>query len=57
MQRLSLSDFLARELQRLVQQPTLDDVLDRLALRPRREIGVTGAELVRQARDESGPGE
>lgn len=55
-QRLSLSDYLAGELQRLVEQPTLDDVLDRLTRRPRRALGVSGAELVRQTRDDTGSG-
>lgn len=53
--RMSLSDYLANELQRLVEGPTLDDVLDRLAKRPRRDLGVSGAELVREARADAGP--
>lgn len=52
--RMSLSDYLAVELDRLVAQPSLDDVLDRLARRPRRQLGVSGAELVREARAEDG---
>lgn len=52
--RMSLSDYLSEELARLVAQPTLDDVLDRLASRPRRHLDPSGAELVREARAEDG---
>ena len=52
--RMSLSDYLATELDRLVEQPTLDEVIDRLARLPRRRLDVSGAELVREARSEDG---
>ncbi len=52
--RMSLSDYLSEELARMVAQPTLDEVLDRLVSRPRRNLGVSGSELVREARAEAG---
>lgn len=53
-QRMSLSDYLAAELDRLVARPTLDEVIDRLERRPRRRLDVTGAQLVLEARAEGG---
>jgi hypothetical protein len=51
--RMSLSDFLLVRLSEIAQEPALDDVLDRLASLPRRDLGgVTGAELVGEARSE-----
>lgn len=50
--RLSLSDFLLARLREIAEEPTLDDVLDRLAALPRRDLGVTAAELVSEARSE-----
>lgn len=52
--RMSLSDYLSEELARMVAQPTLDEVLDRLVSRPRRNLEVSGSELVREARAEAG---
>ena len=49
--RLSLSDFLLEHLRELVATPTLDEVLDRLDARPRRDLGVPAAELLREERD------
>jgi plasmid stability protein len=51
-QRMSLSDFLLARLGEIVEEPTLDTVLDRLAGMPRRDIGVSAAELVDEARSE-----
>lgn len=51
-QRMSLSDFLLTRLGEIAAEPTLDDAVDRLAGLPRRELGVTAAELVNEARSE-----
>lgn len=51
-QRMSLSDFLLARLAEIAEEPALDDVLDRLAALPRRNLGVTGAELVGEVRSE-----
>jgi antitoxin FitA len=51
-QRMSLSDFLLARLGEIVEEPALDDVLDRLATLPRRHLGVSAAELVGEARSE-----
>lgn len=48
--RMSLSDFLLVRLGEIAEEPALDDVLDRLAALPRRDLGVTAAELVSEAR-------
>jgi plasmid stability protein len=50
--RMSLSDFLLARLGEIAEEPTLDEVLDRLAALPRRDLGVTAAELVDEARSE-----
>lgn len=52
--RMSLSDYLAKELERIAAKPTLDEVLDRLSRQPRRQLGVSGADLVHEARAEAG---
>ena len=49
-QRMSLSDYLLSRLTLIAAEPPLDDVLARLAALPRRDLGVTGAELVAEAR-------
>jgi antitoxin FitA len=49
-QRMSLSDFLLARLGEIAEEPALDDVLDRLAALPRRNLGVTAAELVGEVR-------
>lgn len=51
-QRTSLSDFLLARLGEIAEEPTLDDVVDRLAALPRRNLGVSAAELVDEARSE-----
>jgi plasmid stability protein len=50
--RMSLSDFLLARLSEIAEEPALDDVLDRLAALPRRDLGVSAAELVDEARSE-----
>ncbi|MGH3851095.1 MAG: FitA-like ribbon-helix-helix domain-containing protein [Pseudonocardiaceae bacterium] len=50
--RMSLSDFLLARLGEIAKEPALDEVLDRLAALPRRDLGVTAAELVDEARSE-----
>lgn len=50
--RMSLSDFLLARLGDIADEPTLDEVLDRLAALPRRDLGVSAAELVGEARSE-----
>lgn len=50
--RMSLSDFLLARLGEIAAEPRLDEVLDRLAALPRRDLGVTAAELVDEARSE-----
>ena len=47
--RMSLSDFLLVRLGEIAEQPVLDDVLAAL---PRRDLGVSAAELVGEARSE-----
>jgi antitoxin FitA len=51
-QRMSLSDFLLARLSDIAEEPVLDEVLDRLAALPRRDLGMTAAELVGEARSE-----
>ena len=51
-QRLSLSDFLLARLEELASEPCLEDVLDRLAARPRRHLPGPASELVAEARRE-----
>ncbi|MEB3982532.1 antitoxin [Mycobacterium sp. 663a-19] len=50
--RMSLSDFLLARLSEIAEEPALDDLLDRLAALPRRDLGVSAAELVEEARSE-----
>jgi hypothetical protein len=47
---MSLSDFLLARLGEMVEEPALNDILDRLAALPRRDLGVSAAELVAEAR-------
>jgi plasmid stability protein len=49
---MSLSDFLLARLGEIAEEPTLDDVLDRLAALPRRDLAVSAAEPVREVRSE-----
>jgi len=50
--RMSLSDFLLVRLGEIAEEPALDEVLDRLAALPRRDLGVAAVELVDEARSE-----
>jgi hypothetical protein len=51
-QRMSLSDFLLARLGEIAAEPALDDVLDRLAALPRRDLGANATDLVAEARSE-----
>lgn len=51
-QRMSLSDFLLARIAEIAEEPALEDVLDRLAALPRRDLGVRASELVAEARSE-----
>lgn len=44
--------FLLARLAEIAEEPALDDVLDRLAALPRRDLGASAAELVDEARSE-----
>lgn len=48
---MSLSDYLLREVERMVQVPPVEDVLARLAKRKRPRLSETPAEAVRKERD------
>lgn len=47
---MSLSDFLLREVERIVEAPPLEEVLARIAARKRRRLSETPAEAVRSER-------
>lgn len=47
---MSLSDFLLREVERLIEAPSIEDVLDRLASRKRPRLSETPAEAIRAER-------
>ena len=48
---MSLSDYLLREIERLANQPTPDEIRTRLAKLPRVELPEPAAALVRRERD------
>jgi plasmid stability protein len=48
---MSLSDYLRRELERVVERPTRDEVLARIAKRGRVDVSPSPAELLRQVRE------
>jgi plasmid stability protein len=50
--RLSLSDFLLERLQEIAAEPTLDEVLERLSARPRRQLRASVVDLLDEARAE-----
>jgi antitoxin FitA len=52
--RQSLSDYLLGELEQIAAVPALDDWLRERLAAPRRQLGVSGAALVAEARRESG---
>ena len=47
---MSLSDYLLREIEHLIEAPTIEDVLDRRASRKRPSLSETPAEAVRAER-------
>ena len=48
---MSLSEYMLAELRRTTQQPTRDEVLDRLRQRARADLPVPAADIVRESRD------
>ncbi|MFO8070517.1 MAG: hypothetical protein R6V85_01465 [Polyangia bacterium] len=48
---LSMSDFLLRELELILERPSRSDLLERIRSRPRVELPAGAAELVREERD------
>jgi antitoxin FitA len=48
---MSLSEYMLAELRRSTQQPTRDEVLDRLRRRERADLPVPAADIVRESRD------
>ena len=48
---MSLSDYLLAEVRRVAEQPTLEEMLERLAGRPPIQADVSAAQLVREERD------
>jgi len=48
---VTLSELLAREARRLAEQPTLDELRERLLSRPRSKLSVPPAVAVREERD------
>ena len=51
---LTLSELLGREVRKLVEQPTLDELRDYFLLRPRRKLRMPPAVIIRQHRDGDG---
>ena len=50
-QGITLSDYLIREVKLAAEQPTLEEVLDRIARRSRVTLPVSPAEMIRNDRD------
>lgn len=48
---LSLSDYLLQELGRLIERPTMKEMLERIARRPRVNLKISAAQMVREDRD------
>ena len=48
---ISLSDYLLREIRRVAERPTLREMAERLAARPRVRLRVSPAEILRQERN------
>ena len=48
---MSLSEYMLAELERTTQQPTRDEVLDRLRRRERPDLPVSAADVIREMRD------
>jgi plasmid stability protein len=47
----SLSDYLLREIQRLAEQPTMEEIMERLARLPRVDPSVPPAQIIREERN------
>lgn len=50
----SLSEFLRDELERIAARPSMDDLLARMAARPRRRLGIDLVEVLDEARADIG---
>ncbi len=48
---MSLSDYLRREVQRILERPTREELFARIAARPAPRLSRSAAELVREERD------
>lgn len=48
---VTLSELLAREARRLAEQPSLEEMLERLKARPRVKLRTSPASIIREARD------
>lgn len=48
---MSLSDYLLDEAKRIVERPTLEEMLERLKTRPRVNLSVSTADIIRAERD------
>jgi len=48
---VTLSDLLAREARRLAEQPSLEEMLERLSARPRVRLRTAPARIIREERD------
>jgi hypothetical protein len=48
---VTLSELLAREARRLAEQPTLEELRERLLSRPRVKLSRPSAEIIREERD------
>ena len=48
---MSLSDYLLRELQRILERPTREELFARIARRPKVHLSVSPAEVIRAERD------
>lgn len=51
---LTLTRYIEEILEREVAQPPLEPILDRIAARPRVDLGITAAELIREEREQRG---
>jgi plasmid stability protein len=47
----SLSDYLLREIQRIAERPTMEEIMERLARLPRVNPRVPPAQIIREERD------
>ena len=48
---LSMSDYVLREIRKALEQPTRQEVLERLRARPARQLRRSAAEVIRAERD------